>query len=888
MKIHRISLRDFRGVVEADVEFATDGVTIVQGPNEVGKSSLADALDMLIADPDSSSKSRVKAAQPVGRDVGPWVEADIECGPYRLTYSKRWVRGAGTELLIESPAREQLQGRAAHDRVTAIIAETMDAELFAALRHQQGIPLGQAELAGSDSLMHALDAAAGSGSESAEPGGALIDAIDRERQIWSTPTGEPNKARKDLREAAETTQIALDGAEGSLRALEGRVEEFRRLDGELARNAEQEPDLRSTVTRLETEVQAVSARESALHDLRMAAEKAMAPARDATAAADARTAAIAAVAAAEAEVGVITAEGVRAAARLDAALAVRTEASARLVAALDARADAERAFDVAAADAQHLRDLFDLGSLRTRRGLIGDAEKTIADGEEFLAGCALDAELLARIETAVVDEAGARGRRDAAGAALQITAESAQQLEVGGVPRSIAAGETLALPVGAGDELVITGVARIGIEGRGDVVTAALQARAHLDALLVQAGVSPADGETAARDLDRRRLDAEATVKAARESRGWALNDLTLEEMDDKIARAEGRVAAYASDRGAAPPIPADADAANTVRAATEDARDSARRDEDAARDAHTQADSAVTGLEAQASERKGHLGAVAQRLGDAETDLQTARAAQSDAQVNAAAAETDAAAEAARAALHAEEAALGDADPESLRLRLANSRDAVDRLLRERNDIQLLAARMKGEISQQGDEGLADRVAHAREAAGNAEAERDLAERRAAAVDLLYATMARHRDIAQRAYVAPFREAVERFGRLVFGAGTEVEVDHTTLQVVSRTREGVTVPVEALSGGAREQMALIGRLAAASLVAPAAHGGAPVIIDDALGYSDAGRLEGLGAALAEAGKTCQVIVLTCMPERYSGIGSARVVRLDRTGPVEA
>ena len=888
MKIHRISLRDFRGVVEADVEFATDGVTIVQGPNEVGKSSLADALDMLIADPDSSSKARVKAAQPVGRDVGPWVEVDIECGPYRLTYSKRWVRGAGTELVIESPAREQLQGRAAHDRVTAIIAETMDAELFAALRHQQGVPLGQAELAGSDSLMHALDAAAGSGSESAEPGGALIDAIDRERQIWSTPTGEPNKARKDLREAAETTQIALDGAEESLRVLEARVDEFRRLDGELARNAEQEPDLRSTVTRLETEVQAVSARESALHDLRMAAEKAMAPARDATAAADARTAAIAAVAAAEAEVGVITAEGVLAAARLDAALAVRTEASARLVAALDARADAERAFDVAAADAQHLRDLFDLGSLRTRRGLIGDAEKTIADGEAFLAGCALDAALLARIETAVVDEAGARGRRDAAGAALQITAETAQHLEVGGVPRSIAAGETLALPVGAGDELVITGVARIGIEGRGDVVTAALQARAHLDALLVQAGVSPVVGETAARDLDRRRLDAEATVKAARESRGWALNDLTLEEMDDKIARAEARVAAYASGRGAAPPIPADADAANTVRAATEDARDSARRDEDAARDAHTQADSAVTGLEAQASERKGHLGAVARRLSDAETDLQTARAAQSDLQVNAAAAETVAAADAARAALHAEEAALGDADPESLRLRLANSRDAVDRLLRERNDIQLLAARMKGEISQQGDEGLADRVAHAREAAGNAEAERDLAERRAAAVDLLYATMARHRDIAQRAYVAPFRDAVERFGRLVFGAGTEMEVDHTTLQVVSRTREGVTVPVDALSGGAREQMALIGRLAAASLVAPAADGGAPVIIDDALGYSDAGRLEGLGAALAEAGKTCQVIVLTCMPERYAGIGSARVVRLDRTGTVEA
>lgn len=888
MRIHRISLRDFRGVVEADVEFATDGITIVQGPNEVGKSSLADALDMLIADPDSSSKSRVKAAQPVGRDVGPWVEADLECGPYRLTYSKRWVRGTGTELLIESPVREQLQGRAAHDRVTEIIAETMDANLFAALRHQQGVPLGQADLAGSDSLMQALDAAAGSGGESTEPGGALIDAIDRERLIWSTPTGEPNKARKDLREVALAARSALDDAEESLQALEGRVEEFRRLDGELARNMAQEPDLRSIVTRLEAEVKTVSVRESALHDLRMAAEKAMVPARDATAAADARDAAIRVVAAAEAEVGVITAEGVRAAARLEAALVARTGASARLAAALDARADAERAFDVAAADAQHLRDSFDLGFLRSRRDLVGAAETTVAEGDAFLAGCALDPALLERIEKAVVDEAGARGRRDAAGAALLITAETAQQVEVGGVSRSIGAGETLLLPVGAGDELVITGVARIGIEGQGDVVAAAAQARAHLDALLVQAGVPPADGESAARDLDRRRRDAEGTVKAARESRAAALNDLTLTEMDDKIARAEGRVAAYTSDRGATPPIPGDAEAANTARAAAEDARDSARRNEDAERDAHAQADSAVAAHEGQVSERKGHLGAVARRLSDASAELDALRAAQSDAQVRTAAVEAAAAAEAAQAALHAEEAALGDVDPESLRLRLANSRDAVDRLLRERNDIKLLAARMKGEISQQGDEGLADRVARAREVAGIAEADRDLAERRAAAADLLHATMARHRDIAQRAYVAPFREAVERFGRLVFGAGTEMEVDHTTLQVVSRTRDGVTVPVDALSGGAREQMALIGRLAAASLVAPAPDGGAPVIIDDALGYSDAGRLEGLGAALVEAGRTCQVIVLTCMPGRYAGIGSARVVRLDRTGPAQA
>jgi acyl-CoA synthetase (AMP-forming)/AMP-acid ligase II len=122
--------------------------------------------------------------------------------------------------------------------------------------------------------------------------------------------------------------------------------------------------------------------------------------------------------------------------------------------------------------------------------------------------------------------------------------------------------------------------------------------------------------------------------------------------------------------------------------------------------------------------------------------------------------------------------------------------------------------------------------------------------------------------------------EAVERFGRLVFGSGLRVDVDHATLQVRSRTCDGVTVPVESLSGGAREQLAVIGRLAAASVVATDAGDGAPVIIDDALGYSDVSRLEGLGAALAESGRTSQVIVLTCMPDRYAGVGAATTVSL--------
>jgi hypothetical protein len=54
-----------------------------------------------------------------------------------------------------------------------------------------------------------------------------------------------------------------------------------------------------------------------------------------------------------------------------------------------------------------------------------------------------------------------------------------------------------------------------------------------------------------------------------------------------------------------------------------------------------------------------------------------------------------------------------------------------------------------------------------------------------------------------------------------------------------------------------------------------------PVVIDDALGYSDPDRLERLGAVLAEAGRDAQVLVLTCVPERYRAVGTAKAVRLE-------
>ena len=132
-------------------------------------------------------------------------------------------------------------------------------------------------------------------------------------------------------------------------------------------------------------------------------------------------------------------------------------------------------------------------------------------------------------------------------------------------------------------------------------------------------------------------------------------------------------------------------------------------------------------------------------------------------------------------------------------------------------------------------------------------------------------------RDKARLAYVAPLKEKIERLGRLVFNNSFEVEVTED-LSVASRVMDGSNVPFESLSGGTKEQISLISRLACAMTVSK--DGGGPLILDDALGYTDPERLKLMGAVLAKAGKECQIIILTCVPDRYNNIGEAIVVRL--------
>ena len=56
MKVHRLVLRNYRGIAYRDIDFPEHGVVVVSGANEIGKSSMIEALDLLLEAKDRSGK----------------------------------------------------------------------------------------------------------------------------------------------------------------------------------------------------------------------------------------------------------------------------------------------------------------------------------------------------------------------------------------------------------------------------------------------------------------------------------------------------------------------------------------------------------------------------------------------------------------------------------------------------------------------------------------------------------------------------------------------------------------------------------------------------------------------------------------------------------------
>ncbi|MEX0659180.1 MAG: hypothetical protein WD080_08605, partial [Egibacteraceae bacterium] len=512
------------------------------------------------------------------------------------------------------------------------------------------------------------------------------------------------------------------------------------------------------------------------------------------------------------------------------------------------------------------RDRLDLELLAERAERVTDMQRQVAEAEAALEGARVDAALLARIEAAHLAVVEAEARLEGDHAVVAVRPLGAGPVQVGG--RQVTDAQTLA--VTAPLDVTVPGVVAVSVRpGRGVAALAAARAAAasHLVACLGEAGVADV---AAARAAHRRREEAGRARADAHEALRRDLRDLTPDLLADKVRRLRERVG----------DVDLDTDL-DTAREAVEQAEGAVATATEALTDAEqllARAASEREGARHSRAELQGRVEAATARLQERSAALADARTETADAIL---AGRADAAGEEADAAIraHADAAAdLDAADPDAVRAALDNGRDAAERATAEARGLEHELLQIRARLEVRGEEGLADRLAEAESRVARTGVHRERTQARAAAARLLHETMTCRRDQARQAYVAPFRDKITALGRVVFGPDLAVSMDED-LAITSRTLHGVTVPFAELSAGAREQLAVIARLACAAITSD--DGGVPLILDDALGHSDPARLEALGAVFSLAARDAQVIVLTCMPERYQHIGTARVVRLD-------
>jgi len=158
------------------------------------------------------------------------------------------------------------------------------------------------------------------------------------------------------------------------------------------------------------------------------------------------------------------------------------------------------------------------------------------------------------------------------------------------------------------------------------------------------------------------------------------------------------------------------------------------------------------------------------------------------------------------------------------------------------------------------------------------AEAERDrLAsaitefEKEAAVLQLLLETLEAAEGEAKTRYLAPVVGRVEPYLKM-FLPGANIVLDED-LRIAAIQRAGQREDFDVLSGGTKEQLAVLTRLAFAELLLGQGRP-ATVILDDALAFSDDDRIESMFDVLMRAGDKVQIIVLTCRKRLFTRLGA--------------
>lgn len=889
MKLRSLALNQFKKFTSpVRLDGIEDGLNVIVGPNEMGKSTLLEALRAALFEKYSSKAQPITALQNDRNQAGPVVELafELDDGVYRIT--KRFVKKPYARL--SCPDGRTLEGDAAEDVLRDLLgfdepgktgakAETLG--MWNVLWVQQGHSFGALDLPQSAraNLHSALESEVGT-VLGGRRGRALPQAIEKQLGELVTSGGKPRGAYKELIDNTET--LASDLAD-----LQGRREE-------LSRTLDQLEQAQETLARLSTgnrdeadETELADARKRHGHLAELEARIAAADSdlalkqrnlEQANQALVARTALRQAIA--DEEEAVETARK-----GLDDVRGREKEARARLDQLRTAVREAEAGVTTADDEVSLQRRILAAVERQGRiRELEGRHEKAAAAEERQRKARQEAAAILVTDETLteIRDAAKALETIDSrlSAAATRITfdmaADALSGIEVDG--RKVAIDDPPVQAIGP-TTITIPGQGRITVEpavkDRDKLRDQQREARTALETALQTGSVKTVDD---AEEQHRRR---QRLVQDGELARQEAV--LHAPATDDHDAGAEA-LAGYIESlqliltRDLADleidTLPAKQEADTALRAALEQAEE-ARSAVDAARAALSGPEDALGALQTE-------LGTVRTRYDDSGVRLEKRRAELAAAEENQADTALQAAIEAAEKAVSDQEDAVAslkdqrtDETLPQLEARIGRLEQAIKDRREKRGNLKEAIAGLRSHIEVLEGAGLDEAIEQKARELERATDERHRADREVQVLNLLLTTLRAAEQEAKERYLSPVLNRVRPYLQLLF-PGAEITIDED-LRIVGVTREaGYEEAFHHLSMGTQEQIAVLIRLAFAEMLVEQGHP-ATVILDDALVFSDDHRMNRMFDILNMAARNVQVVIFTCREQLFEELGGQQL-----------
>jgi len=438
-------------------------------------------------------------------------------------------------------------------------------------------------------------------------------------------------------------------------------------------------------------------------------------------------------------------------------------------------------------------------------------------------------------------------------------------------PTEVSVGDTLSLKIypGGGDSLT---------KARNEVREAQARLQRSLDEYGLQTVAAAAEALAKRTEVERKRTAAEAAVSAL------DADDLADEcsEAETDFASAEADVARRMEQLGCSDRPDSLAEAKARLRCEDKSLRNCETLESEmkVARDALLAEQSGLTG---QLKTLQGDIAKDTQKLTGFEAQLRMLLDSHGEDAVRAQRlAGARLAKECAEEALTQIQAALSALQPDQLSQACDRLQRAITAKDQERQDAERRRAVSQATLRSDGAEDPHAALAQADAKQASAEEHLAAVSRKAQAIALIDELFQQEQQALADRFSLPLAEKIGDYLKRLFGPEARAVVtfeDNAFKRIeLVRSAQGGAMPFDSLSGGTREQVAAAVRLAIAELLAANHDGSLPVVFDDAFAYSDPDRVNTMQGMLdLGASRGLQVIVLSCNPSDYAGLGARSV-----------